>query len=202
MKLDTLNFMLKNIRVAMHRNIKRPWEITVYMGAGSSIDTDRFMSSLMHLFTLGEHSDLTIKINNDTEFKVHKWVLAARCPKLKAMLLSNMKETVNGVLCIEREGADFPELFKQMLSWIYTEKWDFPEAISSMIDLLCLTDEYMLSDLQTVCELEVIKRLNSTNVSRILTDETLILPPSSEERIKEAAKEIFILEFPAIIEEN
>ena len=193
--------MLKNIRVAMHRNVKRPWEITVYMGVGSSLDKDKFMSSLMHLFTMGEHSDLTIKIN-DTEFKVHKWVLAARCPKLKAMLLSNMKETVNNILTIESQGNDFPELFKQMLSWIYTEKWDFPESISLMIDLLCLTDEYMLSDLQTVWELEVIKRLNSSNVSRILTDEDMILPPSSEERIKEAAKEIFVLEFPSIIEEN
>uniref|UniRef100_A0A7S3J467 Uncharacterized protein n=1 Tax=Euplotes harpa TaxID=151035 RepID=A0A7S3J467_9SPIT len=71
-----------------------------------------------------------------------------------------------------------------------------------MIDLLCLTDEYMLSDLQTVCEFEVIKRLNADNVTRILTDETLLLPSTSEERIKNAAKEVLISEFPVILEEN
>jgi len=71
-----------------------------------------------------------------------------------------------------------------------------------MIDLLCLTDEYMLSDLQAVCEKEVIKRLNHENVTQILTNKNIILPPTSEEMIKEAAKEVLLSEFHIIVEEN
>lgn len=66
------------------------------------------------------------------------------------MLMNNMKESINSELIIENQGADFAELFRHMLAWIYTEKCDFPESIVCMIDLLCLTDEYMLSDLQAV----------------------------------------------------
>eukprot|EP00344_Euplotes_crassus_P004332 CAMPEP_0196999742 /NCGR_PEP_ID=MMETSP1380-20130617/4855_1 /TAXON_ID=5936 /ORGANISM="Euplotes crassus, Strain CT5" /LENGTH=137 /DNA_ID=CAMNT_0042416777 /DNA_START=505 /DNA_END=918 /DNA_ORIENTATION=- len=71
-----------------------------------------------------------------------------------------------------------------------------------MIDLLSLTDEYILGDLQAVCEDEVIKRLNHKNVVQILTDEKIILPPSSEKTVKEAAKEVLLNKFPVILEEN
>lgn len=201
LELNTLNFMLKNNRVAMHRNVKRECEISVYMSNDASNENNKFLSSLTHLFQLGEHSDLTIKINN-AEFKVHKWVLAARSPKLKVMLMSNMKEAINNELIIENQSEEFAGLFGHMLAWIYTEKWDFPESIVSMIELLCLTDEYMLSDLQAVCEKEVIKRLSHENVTQILTDEKLMLPPNSEDKIKEAAKEVLIAEFPLILEDN
>mmetsp|Transcript_15945 Transcript_15945/g.18503 ORF Transcript_15945/g.18503 Transcript_15945/m.18503 type:complete len:93 (+) Transcript_15945:293-571(+) len=92
------------------------------MSTDASLDTDKFMSSLTHLFKMGDHSDLTIRINNKDEFNVHKCVLAARSPKLKAMLMSNMTEAINNVLVINRETCEFSDLFKQMLSWIYTEK--------------------------------------------------------------------------------
>ena len=86
--------MLKNHRVAMHRNVKRPCEIMVYMSSDLAADTNKFLSSLMHLSLSGEYSDLTIKID-EHEFKVHKCILAARSPKLKVMLQNNMKETIN-----------------------------------------------------------------------------------------------------------
>jgi len=60
----------------------------------------------------------------------------------------------------------------------------------------------MLSDLQSVCEIEVVKRLNSDNVTQILTDEKIVIPPNSEDRIKDAAKDVLISEFPVILEEN
>ena len=114
--------MLKSHRVAMHRNVKRPCEVTVFMCTDTSSENNKFLSSLIHLFQKGEHSDLTININNRVQLKVHKCVLAARSPKLKKMLLSNMKESIKGILNIENEGEGFAELFKVMLSWIYTEK--------------------------------------------------------------------------------
>jgi len=86
------------------------------------LENNQYLSSLIHLFQVGEHSDLTIKINNGLEFKVHKCILAARSPKLKAMLTCNMKESMKGVLNIENETEDFSELFSHMLAWIYTEK--------------------------------------------------------------------------------
>ena len=67
----TLNFTMKNHRVAMHRNVKRPCEIVVYMSTDMTTESNKFLSSLMHLSQSGDYSDLTIKIDND-EFKVHK----------------------------------------------------------------------------------------------------------------------------------
>lgn len=37
---------------------------------------------------------------------------------------------------------------------------------------------------------------------QILTDVKLILPPNSEDKIKEAAKEVMIADFPLILEDN
>ena len=105
----------------MHRNVKRECEISVYMSNDTSNENNKFLSSLIHLFQLGEHSDLTIKINN-AKFKVHKCVLAARSPKLKVMLNSSMKETISNELVIENQSPEFAELFRHMLAWIYTEK--------------------------------------------------------------------------------
>lgn len=116
--------------------------------------------------------------------------------------MNNMKESINNVLVIENQGEDFPNLFKQLLSLIYTEKWDFPTSVFSMIELLCLTDEYMLHDLMPLWEYEVIKLLEPENVVRVLTDTSIFLPLSCEDKIKEAAKEVLISEFPIVLEET
>ena len=65
-----------------------------------------------------------------------------------------------------------------------------------------MIDEYMLNDLQSLCEYQVIQRLEPENVVKILTDSNILLPVTSEDKIKEAAKEVLISEFPIVLEEN
>ena len=45
-----------------------------------------------------------------------------------------------------------PATFRTMLKWIYTGECELSENPHDVIPLLCLTDEYLLSDLQRVCE--------------------------------------------------
>jgi len=51
-----------------------------------------------------------------------------------------------------------------LLEWIYTGECDLPKDVFQLIDILNIADEYMLQDLQSVCEEEIIMNLDQDNV--------------------------------------
>lgn len=58
----------------------------------------------------------------------------------------------------------------------------------------------MLSDLQSICEEEIIYALSSDNVVEVLTNESILIPEASEKGIKEEAKYELINCFEMIAE--
>lgn len=65
-----------------------------------------------------------------------------------------------------------------------------------MISLLRLTDEYLLADLQKVCEDTIIESMDGLGALYILTSAQM--PASSEATIKEVAKSVFLDEYEAV----
>ena len=57
-----------------------------------------------------------------------------------------------------------------MLKWIYTGECELSESPMKVIPLLNLTDEYLLQDLQRVCEDQIIDYMDGKAATDILTD--------------------------------
>ena len=73
---------------------------------------------------------------------------------------------------------------------------------SDVLPLLSLTDEYLLPDLQRVCEDQIIDYMDVKTATKILTDPNCVLPESSEKGVREAAKAIFLEEYDRLLEEE
>ncbi len=71
---------------------------------------------------------------------------------------------------------------------------------SEVLPLLQLTDEYLLPDLQKVCEDQIIDYMDAATATMILTDPTLILPVQSEKDIRDAAKSVFLDDYDKLVE--
>ena len=71
-----------------------------------------------------------------------------------------------------------------------------------VIPLLSLTDEYLLPDLQKVCEDQIIDYMDVQTATEILTNPEIVLPLISEKNIRNAAKTIFLEDYERLIEEE
>lgn len=91
--------------------------------------------------------------------KAHKCILIARSDKFRVMLNSNMKESIENKVEIKNDFID-PQIYKRMIQWIYEGECDVPDSINELLSLLSLTDEYLLHDLQKVCEDQIIENMD------------------------------------------
>lgn len=69
-----------------------------------------------------------------------------------------------------------------------------------MLLLLKMTDEYLLPDLQKVCEQQIIDNLDGESAFFILTDTSITLPLETEQKIKEVSKSVFLDEYEKVEE--
>jgi speckle-type POZ protein len=114
---------------------------------------------LEQLFGKSLHSDV-IFVADGKEFHAHEALVADRCPVL-FMENPRKKQQMN---CIEvPEGA---QVFKELLRFIYTGKCEDLQSVAQ--DLLVAAEKYKVSRLKSVCEQELIKQTNETNVTHLL----------------------------------
>ncbi|RMY78137.1 hypothetical protein D0863_00874 [Hortaea werneckii] len=78
------------------------------------------LSEVAELWRTGEGSDLTIKCE-EREFKVHKLIVSAASPTLKAACQNGMRESQTGVIEHKTFDADTVE---RMLEYIYTRDYE------------------------------------------------------------------------------
>ena len=95
-----------------------------------------------------------------------------------------------------------PDTFRAMLQWIYTGECEMSDNASDVLPLLSLTDEYLLPDLQRVCEDQIIDYMDIKTATKILTDPNSVLPETSEKSVREAAKAVFLEEYDRLLEED
>ena len=97
---------------------------------------------------------------NGESIKAHKCILIARSEKFKSMLQTEMKEYLENKVVISNEEVT-PAVYKLLIQWIYEGECDLPDSVKDLIQLLKLTDEYLLPDLQKVCEEQIIDSIDS-----------------------------------------
>ncbi|GAB1726533.1 hypothetical protein NU195Hw_g2458t1 [Hortaea werneckii] len=99
----------------------------------ADIYTQSLLSEVAELWETGEGSDMTIKCEN-REFKVHKVLVSAASPILKAACQNGMKESQTGV--VEHKTFDADTL-ERMLEFIYTRDytvpWTTPDVMTGAI---------------------------------------------------------------------
>ena len=154
-------------------------------------------SSLYSLYSSGSYSDVTIRLNGKTEFKVHKCILASRSTKFECMLSSVFMEGCSNNVEIENSS---PELFKLLLMWIYCGEIKFPEDLLDVFKLMLLADEYMLNDLKEKCEEDIKINLDEGKVLDVLLlcERHPIVSPE----LIDKCKSMFVDEFDKILKVN
>lgn len=152
----------------------------------------------------GYFSDLEILVNGES-IKCHKCILIARSEKFSVMLSPGttyaMKEQLTNQILVNNPKVT-STIYKSMLKWIYMGECELSDNLSEVIALLCLTDEYLLPDLQRVCEEQIIDYMDSKTASEILTNPEIVLPARSESSIRDAAKSVFLDDYERMFEED
>jgi len=98
------------------------------------------------VFDSNAFSDCTITCQ-ETEFKCHMFVLAARSPVFQAMFTNDHQEAITKTVDIKNLT---PNVVKDMLNYIYTG--NTPNLAQGASDLLEAADQYQLDLLKDLCE--------------------------------------------------
>ncbi|KAF8771099.1 Speckle-type POZ protein-like B like protein [Argiope bruennichi] len=104
-------------------------------------------------------------------FPAHKNILIARCPIFKAMLSCDIADGDSSVIDLQNLNGN---TLHHLLLYIYTDNLDNLRR-EYALDLLCVADEYGLTDLKKRCSSYLKADLCMPNISNVLQDETLIL---------------------------
>ncbi|XP_065838694.1 speckle-type POZ protein B-like [Oscarella lobularis] len=99
------------------------------------------------------------------EFPAHKAILAARSPVFNAMFEHPMEESRKGKVEIDDIS---PEVFKDLLRFIYTGTVAEESLQTNADDLLAASDKYQLDRLRLMCEETLCSNLNSENAADVL----------------------------------
>ncbi|KAJ0005917.1 hypothetical protein NQD34_015811 [Periophthalmus magnuspinnatus] len=132
---------------------------------------------LGNLWECSRFTDCSLYVGGQ-EFKAHKSILAARSPVFNAMFEHEMEESKKNRVDIS--DVD-PEVFKEMMGFIYTGKAPNLEKMAD--NLLAAADKYALERLKVMCEEALCNSLSVENVA-----DTLILADlHSAEQLKAQA---------------
>ena len=193
LQLRHLKFMLGGKEIVPQRNPVSQCEIVVLPRTNPASDALKdSLSKIMHnsiycdveLHVYGkateerkEYAEITDSPGASTQassedkpntIKAHKCILMARSPKFEAMLRHDMQEQSSSVVEIHESRAS-TQTFRRLIEWLYTGRTELPEDIYELIDLLNLSDEYLLPDLAKVCHDYILERIDADNVLEVLT---------------------------------
>jgi hypothetical protein len=150
--------------------VRKPCEIEVlhYIDI-SKPETNSLKPAYGQLLRKGLYSDIDLIINGSHTIKAHKCILIARSEKFKAMLHSHMREEIESKVEINNAGIS-PQIYSAMIQWIYEGECDLPDSVLDLVTLINLTDEYLLPDLQRICQDQIIDNMDGGAALEILTN--------------------------------
>ncbi|XP_031232021.1 TD and POZ domain-containing protein 1-like [Mastomys coucha] len=99
------------------------------------------------------------------EFRAHKAILAARSPVFKAMFEHEMEQSLtNRIKILDLD----PQVFKEMMGFIYTGKAPHLDSHSMATGVLAAADKYGLEGLKALCEDALCRNLSVENAAQTL----------------------------------
>ena len=147
---------------------------------------DELSTQLEELFDSKSSSDVHFNVCG-RDFSAHKNILAARSKVFAAMFKHPTKEnSTNQIENIE------PEVFDQLLRFIYTGKVPLEKLETMVIGLFIAADKYLMDGLKMKCENYLLYHMSPDNCVVLLFHGDLQNPA---EPLKEAAK--FLRRFPS-----
>lgn len=150
--------------------------------------SDCLQAANKNLWESGELSDFIIKAE-DTEFKVHKFVLAANSPVFRRMLQNKMIETTENEVTIPDFSSSVVEEF---LEFLYLAK--VPETNENLVKLFSISVKYEVDHISKYCERRIRRHLNELNVADVLELSNL----HNVEALKDEAFAKIIAMFPGM----
>ncbi|KAK0083988.1 hypothetical protein PV325_007831, partial [Microctonus aethiopoides] len=140
---------------------------------GSSCD--RFKNFLI----TPDLSDMTIVID-ETEFPVHKIILAAYSPVFLAMFKTDMTESVNKRVVI----TDIePDIMDNVIEFMYTGAIDPIPKFNDLLSILEVADKYEIKILKELCAENLSENITIDNVLKILERASLYGVPQLVETV-------------------
>ncbi|RLN63733.1 hypothetical protein BBJ29_008252 [Phytophthora kernoviae] len=130
---------------------------------------EAYFATMRELYLNCAGSDITLEVGPDREIiHAHRLILTTRCEIFNAMFRPGaMRESEAGVVRIEDHS---PEMVSKMLEFIYTNRvLDMAKLNSNqLIDLLTLSEQYLLLPLKHLCEVAAQDVLSVGNIGRFL----------------------------------
>lgn len=121
-------------------------------GTGMLADIQKFIND-------DKLKDLTISVKGE-QFKVHKFLIAARSPTLAAMLVES--PAVNDIQLDDLS----PETFKKVLDFIYNE--NFPVGYEKMMEIYAAAGKLEITELKDFCAEELVETIEDENALELL----------------------------------
>mgnify|MGYP003385142547 CR=1 FL=1 len=115
-------------------------------------------------------TDVTFRVGPDEELvRGHKAILCARSAYFATMFRPGglMESTADEVRISEHSVV----AFKKILEFIYTSHVQTikEDSFEDTFDVICLASEYMLTELQSLCETTIMEAIDTTNVCNCFT---------------------------------
>jgi hypothetical protein len=123
------------------------------------------LKQLTDLYVQQNHRDVQFNFENDQHIGGHSHILVARSPVFAAMFQHEMKETKTGQVSIQDIQ---PNIFKQMLHYIYSGRLSLPLTETSAQRLFEAADKYDIGDLKDECVDRLIHRIRVDNVINLM----------------------------------
>ena len=169
-----VKFYLGSREAPLQRLVRKACVIEVFNANANSTKSgaNALQPAFKELLDKALYSDIELVVNGEP-IKAHKCVLMARSEKFKALVESNMRESL-----LNRVEVDNTELksYRLLLQWIYEGECDLPDSVLDLISLLNLSDEYLLSDLAKVCEDHAVEHMDGHSALEVLTNPGLVFP--------------------------
>jgi hypothetical protein len=157
-------------------------------------------SSLKGIIHNGTYSDLEIQYGEGKSLKTHKCILSCRSQVFDKMIVNLPKGKFTLDFRENVKGEKVEAAFLKMVHFIYSGELVFPEDPREVFRLIELANEYKIGDLQTMCEEDILYKIDEKNVKDLLFlfEKTKIVSESALAK----CRSVFIKNFESISMEN
>jgi len=161
------------IMVRKRRDPVGPEGSPVADGTPPPPDEKDYFASMLWLMLNKEHTDVVFESAGGEELKAHKCILAARGEYFKLVFRKGsgggQPQDGEDEFRITVDGGHSGGTVKAALEFVYCNRLegisDF--NVNELLDLLGLSEQWMLRDLKRLCELELTTRMDLDNVARM-----------------------------------